>query len=133
MVAFAAILAARVQKPLQDELGEENPNKLSPEQWQKVRAAQFSQKLLGLDYYSGGHLTHGYRFNLSGLMFDAHSYRVDARTKLIDLDQLRAQLRELRPLILLAGYSAYSRKLNFANDFPFRLIEQATVSSPAPR
>ncbi len=114
MVAFSAILAARVQKPLQDELGEENPNKLSVEQWQRVRAAQFNQKLLGLDYYSGGHLTHGYRFNLSGLMFDAHSYRVDAKTKLIDLDQLRAQLRELKPLILLAGYSAYSRKLNFA-------------------
>jgi glycine hydroxymethyltransferase len=114
LVAFSAILAARVQKPLQDEFGEENPNKLSEGQWQLVRASQFSQKLLGLDYYSGGHLTHGYRFNLSGLMFDAHSYRVDAKTKLIDLDQLRAQLHQLKPLILLAGYSAYSRKLNFA-------------------
>ncbi|HVJ21964.1 MAG TPA: glycine hydroxymethyltransferase [Polyangiaceae bacterium] len=114
MVAFAAILAARVQKPLQDQMGEENAAKLSSEQWQRVRAAEHGQKLLGLDYYSGGHLTHGYRFNLSGHLFDAYSYRVDAKSKLIDLDQLRAQLREVKPLILLAGYSAYSRKLNFA-------------------
>jgi len=114
MVAFAAILAARVQAPLQKELGEENAAKLNYDQWQLVRAAQHSQKLLGLDYYSGGHLTHGYRFNLSGHLFDAYSYRVDQTTKLIDLDQLRARLHEVKPLIFLAGYSAYSRRLNFA-------------------
>jgi glycine hydroxymethyltransferase len=114
MVAFAAILAARVQTPLQKAIGEENPAKLSREQWQRVRDGLHNQKLLGLDYYSGGHLTHGYRFNISGQLFDAHAYRVDSKTKLVDLDQLRAQVREVKPLILLAGYSAYSRKLNFA-------------------
>ena len=47
-------------------------------------------------------------------MFDVYTYTVDPKTNLIDLDQLRTQLHEIRPLILLAGYSAYPRKLNFA-------------------
>ena len=67
-----------------------------------------------MDYYSGGHLTHGYRFNVSARMFDARSYTVDRETGLLDLDALRAQVQELRPLILLAGYSAYPRKIDFA-------------------
>jgi glycine hydroxymethyltransferase len=73
-----------------------------------------NQRLLALDYYSGGHLTHGYRHNISSQLFDVYTYTVDPQTKLIDLDQLRQQLHEVRPLILLAGYSAYPRKLHFA-------------------
>jgi glycine hydroxymethyltransferase len=84
------------------------------EHWNEVRALLQSQRLLALDYYSGGHLTHGYRFNLSGILFDAHSYRVSPETGLVDLDLLAAQAREVRPRILLAGYSAYPRRLNFA-------------------
>ncbi len=67
-----------------------------------------------MDYYSGGHLTHGYRFNVSSRLFDARSYTVDRDTGLLDLDALRAQVQEVRPLILLAGYSAYPRKIDFA-------------------
>ena len=67
-----------------------------------------------MDYYSGGHLTHGYRFNVSSRLFDARSYTVDRETGLLDLDALRAQVQEVRPLILLAGYSAYPRKIDFA-------------------
>ncbi len=47
-------------------------------------------------------------------MFEAHSYSVDPETKLLDLAAVRDKAREVRPLILLAGYSAYSRKINFA-------------------
>jgi glycine hydroxymethyltransferase len=72
------------------------------------------QRLLALDYYSGGHLTHGYRFNISGQLFEAHSYSVDPETGLVNLDRLHQQLKELKPRVLLAGYSAYPRKLNFA-------------------
>jgi glycine hydroxymethyltransferase len=79
-----------------------------------VREATHRQRLLALDYYSGGHLTHGYRHNVSSLLFDVYSYAVDPETHLLDLDQIRAQLHEVRPLIFLAGYSAYPRKLNFA-------------------
>jgi glycine hydroxymethyltransferase len=114
LVAFSAILAARVQEPIQTELGEPNAAKLSRENWNRVRTALHGQRLLGLDYYSGGHLTHGYRFNISGHLFDVHAYKVDPETKLVDLDALRRQLKEVKPLILLAGYSAYSRKLDFA-------------------
>ncbi len=114
LVAFLAILSARVQKPVMAELNQEDPSKLSREDWSKVRSAVHNQRLLSLDYYSGGHLTHGYRHNISSQLFDVHTYSVDPTTNLINLDQLRAQLHEVRPLILLAGYSAYPRKLNFA-------------------
>ena len=114
MVAFAAILAETVQTPLLEQMGEPNPAKLSREQWDKVRNQLHNQKLLGLDYYSGGHLTHGYRFNLSGHLFDAHSYSVDPNTGVLDLDAIYKQVKELKPRILLAGYSAYPRKINFA-------------------
>lgn len=114
LVAFLAILSARVERPLLDELGEKDPSKVTREAWQKVRQAFTGQKLLALDYYSGGHLTHGYRHNVSSLLFDAYSYSVDPQTHRLDLDRLHAQVREIRPLILLAGYSAYPRLIDFA-------------------
>ncbi len=114
LVAFLSILSAKAQKPLLTELGQEDPSKVSREDWNKVREAVHNQRLLSLDYYSGGHLTHGYRHNISSQLFDVYTYSVDRQTNLIDLDQLRKQLHEVRPLILLAGYSAYPRKLNFA-------------------
>ncbi|BCL80254.1 serine hydroxymethyltransferase [Ktedonobacteria bacterium brp13] len=114
LVAFLAILSAKVQKPVLAELGYEDPSKLNREDWNKVREAFHNQRLLSLDYYSGGHLTHGYRHNISSQLFDVYHYTVDRESGLIDLDQLRTQLHEVRPLILLAGYSAYPRKLNFA-------------------
>ena len=52
--------------------------------------------------------------NISGLLFESHTYSVDPETHLLDLDRIHAQLRAVKPLILLAGYSAYSRKINFA-------------------
>jgi len=114
LVAFLSILLAKVEKPQLVELGQEDPAKLSRQDWEKVRQAFHNQHLLSLDYYSGGHLTHGYRHNISSQLFDVYTYTVDPKTNLIDLDQLRTQLHEVRPLILLAGYSAYPRKLNFA-------------------
>jgi glycine hydroxymethyltransferase len=114
LVAFLSILLAKVEKPELIALGQEDPSKLSRQDWEKVRQAVHNQRLLSLDYYSGGHLTHGYRHNISSQLFDVYTYSVDPKTNLIDLDQLRTQLHEIRPLILLAGYSAYPRKLNFA-------------------
>ena len=114
LVAYLAILSAKAQKPILSELGQDDPSKLDREDWNKVRAAVHNQRLLSLDYYSGGHLTHGYRHNISSHLFDVYSYSVDRESGLIDLDQLRKQLHEVRPLILLAGYSAYPRKINFA-------------------
>ena len=114
LVAFTAILSARVRTPMLEAIGEEDPSKASRGDWDKIRAAYTGQRLLCLDYYSGGHLTHGYRHNISSALFDVYSYSVERDTKQIDLDKLRAQAHEVKPLILLAGYSAYPRKLNFA-------------------
>lgn len=114
LVAFAAILSAKVQEPLVAQLGNGNPAKIPPEAWERVRAAASSQRLLAMDYYSGGHLSHGYRFNYSSIMFEVQTYSVDQTTGLVDLDRLNEQVRQFKPLILLAGYSAYPRRLNFA-------------------
>jgi glycine hydroxymethyltransferase len=67
-----------------------------------------------MDYYSGGHLTHGYRHNVSAQMFDAYSYGVDRATGLLDYDALEKMALDIKPFILLAGYSAYPREINFA-------------------
>jgi glycine hydroxymethyltransferase len=113
MIAYWAILTARVQDKELEALGETNPGNLSREDWNKVRRKISEQRLLGLDYYSGGHLTHGYRFNISAQTFDAYSYSVSRETGLLDYDELEKQALEVKPLILLAGYSAYPRKINF--------------------
>ena len=67
-----------------------------------------------MDLGSGGHLSHGYRPNVSGRMFDSYSYGVDPNTGRIDYDALDKQVQEVKPLILLAGYSAYPRLIDFS-------------------
>jgi glycine hydroxymethyltransferase len=114
LVAFLAILSARVESPALEALRETDPTKLSREQWEDLRRQLQHARLLGMDYYSGGHLTHGYRRNVSSRLFDVHTYTTDRETDLLDIDAIRAQAREVRPLILLAGYSAYSRRIDFA-------------------
>ncbi|MEO8621578.1 MAG: glycine hydroxymethyltransferase, partial [bacterium] len=114
LVAFWAILSARLETPALAALGESDPAKLSQEQWNTVRASLGNQRLLGLDLYSGGHLSHGYRRNVSGRMFESHSYFVNRETHLLDYAEIERIAREVKPLILLAGYSAYSRSVNFA-------------------
>lgn len=113
LCAYWAILNAKVQVPSLDEMGVSNPGDLSRDDWNRIREACHNQRLLGLDYYSGGHLTHGYRQNVSAQMFDAYSYTVDENTGLLDYDAIERQAEEVKPLILLAGYSAYPRKIDF--------------------
>jgi glycine hydroxymethyltransferase len=113
MLAYWAILTTRVENPILEQFGETNLYKLTDDQWKELKSALGGQRLLGLDYYSGGHLTHGYRNNISAKLFDVHSYAVSRDTGLLDYDEIEKQAREVRPLILLAGYSAYPRKINF--------------------
>ncbi len=114
MIAFWAILHQRIELPALETLGKKSLYDLSDAEWSHLRERLGNQKLLGMDYYSGGHLTHGYRYNVSGRMFESHIYSVDPNSKLLDYEALAKQVAELEPLILLAGYSAYPRKLNFA-------------------
>jgi glycine hydroxymethyltransferase len=113
LIAYLAILNARVEMPALEKLGEMNPSHLSQEDWNKIRAELGNQRMLGLDYYSGGHLTHGYRHNVSAQIFDAHTYTVSKKTGLLDYDEIEKLAMDLKPLILLAGYSAYPRKVDF--------------------
>ncbi|MCL2203346.1 MAG: glycine hydroxymethyltransferase [Defluviitaleaceae bacterium] len=114
MVAFWAILRAKVQAPMLAQWDNANLLHISDAQWNEIRHALGNQKIMGMDLYSGGHLTHGYRHNISGQLFDVHFYHVNQETGLLDYEALRKQLHEVRPLILLTGFSAYSRNLDFA-------------------
>ncbi len=69
--------------------------------------------VLGMRLDHGGHLTHGSPVNFSGLYYDFVAYGVDPDTELIVMDEVRSLAREHRPKILLAGYSAYSRTLDY--------------------
>ncbi|MCA1596757.1 MAG: glycine hydroxymethyltransferase [Chloroflexi bacterium] len=113
LVAYWTILSQRVQAPMMERLGQTDPQKLTELEWSEIRTALGNQRLLGMNIYSGGHLTHGYRLNISSRMFDSRLYDVNRETRLLDYDEIRAQAREFKPLILLAGYSAYSRLVNF--------------------
>jgi len=70
-------------------------------------------KILGLELAHGGHLTHGMKLNFSGKLYEAHAYGVDPQTFLVDMDVVRQKALELRPQVLIAGWSAYPRQLDF--------------------
>jgi glycine hydroxymethyltransferase len=70
--------------------------------------------IMGLALAHGGHLTHGMKINVSGRLYDIASYEVDRESSLIDMDEVARIARERRPKMLLAGWSAYPRQLDFA-------------------
>lgn len=71
-------------------------------------------RILGLELAHGGHLTHGMRLNFSGKMYEAHAYELNPETHLIDMNIVRARAHEVKPAVIIAGWSAYSRHLDFA-------------------
>jgi glycine hydroxymethyltransferase len=70
--------------------------------------------IMGLSLPHGGHLSHGMKLNVSGRLYDIAPYEVDRETSLIDMDEVQRIAKERRPKLLLAGWSAYSRQLDFA-------------------
>ncbi|HEX8487608.1 MAG TPA: glycine hydroxymethyltransferase [Propionibacteriaceae bacterium] len=114
LVAFWSILANRVELPTLAEHGVRQINELSEEDWEALRHKFGNQRALGMSLDAGGHLTHGFRPNISGKMFQQRSYGTDPETQLLDYDAVRATAKEFKPLILIAGYSAYPRRVNFA-------------------
>jgi len=114
LVAFWAILAQRIESPALEKAGAKHVNDLSDDDWQALRKALGDQRALGMSLDAGGHLTHGFRPNISGKMFHQSSYGTDPETGLLDYNVVRERAREFKPLILIAGYSAYPRKVNFA-------------------
>ena len=70
--------------------------------------------LLGLSLDHGGHLTHGMKINFSGRLYDIVAYGVDESTSLVDMDEVRRLAIEHKPKVIIAGWSAYPRTLDFA-------------------
>lgn len=114
LVAYWAILATRVEAPALADKGVRNVNDLSETDWEELRHQYGNQRLMGMSLDAGGHLTHGFRPNISGKMFHQRSYGTDPETGLLDYDALAAAAREFKPLVLVGGYSAYPRRVNFA-------------------
>lgn len=114
LVAYWAILNKRVESPALERLGAKTVNELSEDDWETLRHEFNNQRVMGMSLDVGGHLTHGFRPNISGKMFHQRSYGTDPTTQLIDYDKLLADAREFKPLIIVAGYSAYPRRVNFA-------------------
>ncbi|MCQ4045464.1 glycine hydroxymethyltransferase [Streptantibioticus rubrisoli] len=113
LVAFWAVLSQRVESPALQKAGVRHVNDLTEQDWATLRRELGDQRMLGMSLDAGGHLTHGFRPNISGKMFDQRSYGTDPATGLVDYDALRESAREFRPLIIVAGYSAYPRLVNF--------------------
>jgi glycine hydroxymethyltransferase len=76
--------------------------------------AQPGDTILGLELAHGGHLTHGMKLNFSGKVYKGTTYGVDPETFLIDMNVVREKALEHKPQVLIAGWSAYPRELDFA-------------------
>ncbi|WP_167143239.1 serine hydroxymethyltransferase [Canibacter zhoujuaniae] len=76
--------------------------------------AEPGDTILGLDLAHGGHLTHGMKLNFSGKLYNVVAYGVDAETMRIDMDNVRDLARQHKPNVIIAGWSAYPRQLDFA-------------------
>ena len=70
--------------------------------------------ILGLDLAHGGHLTHGMKINFSGKLYNVAAYHVDAETNLVDMEEVERLAKEHQPQLIIAGWSAYPRQLDFA-------------------
>ena len=71
-------------------------------------------KILGLELAHGGHLTHGMKINFSGRLYNIVAYGVNPETSTIDMDEVRRLAIEHQPKVIIAGWSAYPRQLDFA-------------------
>ena len=86
--------------------------------------------LMGLELSHGGHLTHGMRINVSGKLYEIVPYHVDRETSRIDMDEVERIAHERRPKMILAGWSAYPRVLDFER---FRAIADEVGALPGGR
>lgn len=114
LVAFWSILVQRVQNKAVEKLAAKSIDTLTPEEYEAIRQEMLNQKILGMSLNSGGHLTHGYRHNVSSKMMKAIHYDVDPATEQLNYATVREIAHREKPLILLAGYSAHTRRINFA-------------------
>jgi len=115
LVGYWAILAHRVETPALARASARHVNDLTDQDWEELRQQLGNQRMLGMSLDAGGHLTHGFRPNISGKMFNQRTYGTDPVTGMLDYSALRKIALEFKPLVLVAGYSAYPRRINFAS------------------
>ena len=70
-------------------------------------------KILSMNLRDGGHLSHGHKQNLTGKYFDIYTYSVDPDTEMLDYEDIRKQAKIIKPKLIIAGASSYSRKIEF--------------------
>ena len=75
---------------------------------------QPGDRFISLNLASGGHLSHGMKLNASAIFYKPDHYELDAKTETIDFDSVRAKAKEVKPKMILCGYSAYPRTIDFA-------------------
>ncbi len=110
-----------------EELAISRANKLFKSSWANVQPhsgaqANFAvfltllnpgEKIMGMDLSHGGHLTHGSPVNVSGKWFEAIHYGVDEKTEKLNMEKILSQAKEHKPKLIICGYSAYSRTIDF--------------------
>jgi Glycine/serine hydroxymethyltransferase len=79
-----------------------------------MAVCQPGDRVMGMDLSAGGHLTHGSPANFSGKLYEIHSYGVDRETELIDYDAMEKLAKQVRPKMIIGGFSAYSRVVDWA-------------------
>jgi glycine hydroxymethyltransferase len=90
------------------------PNSGSPANMAMYQALlKVGDKAMGLKLTEGGHLTHGHKVNFSGKLYNFVQYGVEKETELLDYDKIRKQVLEEKPKLLLSGYTAYPRSIDF--------------------
>lgn len=78
-------------------------------------------KILALSLNEGGHLTHGFHLNFSGKVYESHFYSLDPDTERLDYDEILSIAKKVKPQLIITGYSAYSRIIDFKK---FRAIAE---------
>jgi len=79
-----------------------------------MAVCQPGDRVMGMDLSAGGHLTHGSPANFSGKLYEIHSYGVSRETELIDYDAMEKLAEQVRPKMIIGGFSAYSRVVDWA-------------------
>ncbi|WP_100934605.1 glycine hydroxymethyltransferase [Candidatus Chlamydia corallus] len=115
LLAVMAILTHKVQSPAVKKLGYKTVNELTEEEYTLLKAEMSSCVCLGPSLNSGGHLTHGnVRLNVMSKLMRCFPYDVNPDTESFDYAEISRLAKKYMPTVLIAGYSSYSRRLNFA-------------------
>ena len=114
LVAFWAILTNRVQNPAIEKLGKKSFDELSDAEFENIDSFCVTNPLWGMGLSSGGDLTDGFRKMSPQRWLRAFTYGSGSQVLIFSIMENAQQARQVKPLILLAGYLAYPRRINFA-------------------